>query len=36
MPFEFFDPGILDGGDFELIRFATIPPDPARRPGSWL
>jgi|GEM_PF-4338361 hypothetical protein len=30
MAFEFFDPGVLDGGDFELIRFATFPPDPTR------
>jgi hypothetical protein len=28
--FEFFDPGVLDGGNFELIRFATLPPDPTR------
>ena len=27
MAFEFLDPGVLDGGDFELIRFATLPPD---------
>jgi hypothetical protein len=30
MAFEFFDPGVLNGGDFELIRVATFPPDPAR------
>lgn len=30
MGFDFIDPGVLDAGDFELFRFATIAPDPSR------
>jgi predicted acetyltransferase len=30
MDFDFIDPGILDGGDFELFRFATMPPVPGQ------
>lgn len=28
MAFEFFDPGVLNSDDFDLIRIATISPDP--------
>lgn len=30
MVFDFFDPGILDAGDFELALFATVEPSPER------